>query len=310
MSQLAKIVLTAVGVIAIAVLAINKYNSTQEMYEYRLAKEQLRSEFLERAAPIRSISDADRYDEEVRGLFKWYFGDLTKLYNRFPAYKGADASYLAELDERKAKGQFKEGEYEAYKASYDQIREIWDLLRNGQYSPALSAGDGSLRLDFLEFEQGTVEGRKGVIGRFVLWGAQRRRVEEKAGNSVRTRIDVQASFPDVQLKMFGANGKPVAEMAFGMPAGPYVPYPEQRLEDFPPMAYIGSFAFPLVPFEAETVEIEAGASSRSALGSDLRGSFTWKMPVPASWKLKEGQVWEGATIEEREELAEPSHRRR
>lgn len=310
MSQLAKIVLTSVGVIVIAFIAINKYDSMQEQYEYRLAKEQVRAEFLERSAAVRAVPDANRYDEEARGLFKWYFAELTKVYNRFPKQKGAEEAYLRDLEERKAKGQIKPSDFDGLKASYDQIREMWDLLRDGKYSPVLSAGDSSLRLDFLEFEPGTVDGQKGIKGRFVLWGAQRRRMEEKAGTQVQTRVDVQASFSDVQLKMFGANGKPVAEMAFGMPAGAYVPYPEARLEDFPPMAYLGSFAFPLVPYEAQTVEIEAMATSRSPAGNELAGRFKWSMPVPSSWKLQEGQAWEGATIEEREELAEPARGRR
>ncbi|HWV37621.1 MAG TPA: hypothetical protein VN033_03985 [Vulgatibacter sp.] len=310
MSQLAKIVLTAVAVIVVAFIAIDKYDSMQEHYEYRLAKEQVRSEFLERSAAVRALADSDRYDEESRGLFKWYFAELTKVYNRFPKQKGAEEAYLRDLEERKAKGQVKPSDYEGLKASYDQIREIWDLLRDGKYAPALTAGDSSLRLDFLEFEPGTVDGRKGIQGRFVLWGAMRRRVEERAGNQTQTRVDVQASFPDVQLRMFGANGKPVAEMSFGMPSGAYVPYPEARLEDFPPMAYLGSFAFPLVPYEAHTVEIEAAASSRSPAGNEIMGRFKWTMPVPAEWKLGEGQAWEGATIEEREELAEPAGRRR
>jgi len=310
MSQLAKIVLTSVAVIVVAFVAINKYDSMQEQYEYRLAKEQVRSEFLERSAAVRSVADADRYHDEARGLFKWYFAELTKVYNRFPKQKGAETAYLRDLEERQAKGQVKPSDFEGLKASYDQIREIWDLLRDGKYSPALSAGDSSLRLDFLEFESGTVDGKKGIQGRFVLWGAMRRRVEEKSGSQTQTRVDVQASFSDVQLKMFGSNGKPVAEMAFGMPSGAYVPYPEARLEDFPPMAYLGSFAFPLVPFEAHTVEIEATATSRSPAGNEIAGRFKWSMPVPSEWKLKEGQAWEGATIEEREELAEPAGRRR
>jgi len=310
MSQLAKIVLTAVAVIVVAFIAINKYDSMQEAYEYRLAKEQVRADFLERSAAVRAVADTNRYDDEVRGLFKWYFAELTKVYNRFPKHKGAESAYLRDLDERKAKGQVKPSDYDGLKASYDQIREMWDLLRDGKYAPALSAGDSSLRLDFLEFAPGTLEGKKAIQGRFVLWGAQRRKLEEKSGNQTQTRVDVQASFSDVQLKMFGANGKPVAEMSFGMPSGAYVPYPEARLEDFPPMAYLGSFAFPLVPYEAQTVEIEAAATSKSPAGNELTGRFKWTMPVPAEWKLKEGQAWEGATIEEREELAEPAGRRR
>lgn len=309
MSQLLKIVIGAVAVIAIAITAIGKYNDTREEYQYRLAKQELRSEFLERSAAVRSIADSERYDAESRALFKWYFAELGKVYNRYPAYRVAEDQYLADLDARKAKGSMKDDVFEAHKASYAQIREIWDLLQSGKYAPVLTAGDASLRIDFLEFEPTTVGGQKGIKGRFVLWGAQRRRVEEKINGVTQARIDVQASFSDVQVNLFDEKGKPVAEMSFGMPDGNFVPYPEQRMEDFPPMAYIGTFSFPSVPFEAINAEIEGGARTRGPSGGELAANFKWKMPVPSNWKLSQGQVWEGATHEEREELA-PSGARR
>lgn len=309
MNSLVKIVLGVVAVAVISFTALNKYNDTQEAYEYRLAKQNLRAEYLERSAAVRDTPEAARYEEEMRGLLKWYFGELTELYNHFPKFKGADEAYLADLEARKAAGQVKGEEYEQYKASYDQVREVWDLMKGGKYSPALTAGNGSMRIDFLEFEPTTIDGQKGVKGRFLLWGAQRRKLEEKAaGGASSTRVDVQATFQDVQLKLAGKDGKPVAEASFGLPAGPYVPYPEQKLEDFPPMAYIGTFAFPLLPNEAEQAEIESVVLTRSPTGRDIEARFAWKQAVPSNWKLGAGEKWEGADVEEREELA-PTGRR-
>ncbi len=304
MSQLLKIVLTAAAVIALSVVAMNKYNDTVETYEYKLARADLRADYLERAAAVRSVQDSVRYEEEVRGLFKWYLGELTELHNRYPAFKGGEDAYLAELEARKAAGQLDGEEFESYNASYDQVKEIRDLIKAGRYSPALTAADGAMRIDFLEFEPTTIDGEKGVKGRFVLWGAQRRKLEEKsAGGVVSYRYDVQATFQDVQLKIAGKDGKPVAEASFGLPSGPYVPYPEQKLADFPPMAYIGSFAFPVLPNQAEKAEIESVVVSRSATGRDIEARFAWKRDVPSEWKLGAGEEWKGADVEEREELA-------
>lgn len=301
MSSLLRIVVSAVLVIGVVVYAKNKYNATIEEHEYRLAKEQLRAEFLERAPFVWSISDPDRYREESRSLFNWYYGELTNLYSRFPAYKNED-KYLQELEERRAAGRIRDSEFAEYKASYEQVNEIWKLIREGRYAPALTASDASMRIDFLEFERTMVQGQPALQGRFVLWGAQRRRVEERRGEHTLKRVDVQASFPDVQLRLTGSNGKPVAEASFGMPSGPYVPYPEQRVEDFPPMAYIGTFALPVLPHEAVEMEMEAAAISRSTSGGDIHATFVWKQEVPSSWKLREGEEWEGAEVETREEL--------
>ena len=110
-------------------------------------------------------------------------------------------------------------------------------------------------------------------------------------------------FQDVRLRLFDKDGRQVAEATFGLPAGPYVPFPESKIADFPPMAYIGSFAFPALPAEAERAEIEASVVTRSGAGRDIEARFRWTRDVPADWKLPPGQSWDGAAVEEREELA-------
>jgi len=307
MSQLLKIFVPAIAIVVLAFYLVGEYNDTRETHAYELAKAELRAEYLERAPVVWSIADADRYDTESRALIKWYFGELGKIYNRFPGHRVAEDRYLQDLEARK--GSLRQEVYEGHKASYEQVREIWDLLRDGKYAPELTATQGAMRIDFLEFKPANVGGQQLITGRFVFWGAQRRKVEEKAGNTTQTRVEVQATFPDMQFKLFDAKGKPMAELSFGLPDGSFVPYPELRMEDFPPMAYVGTFSFPTVPFEAATVEIEGGARTRAPSGGELLASYTWKMDVPASWKMGEGQVWENAAHEVREELAPAGSRR-
>jgi hypothetical protein len=79
--------------------------------------------------------------------------------------------------------------------------------------------------------------------------------------------------------------------------------PEQKIEDFPALAYIGTFFFPLLPHEGTKAEIDTSATSRSGGGNDIVAAFKWSRDVPADWRLAEGEKWEGADVEEREELA-------
>lgn len=322
MNPLVKIVLGAGAVIAVAVFAMNYHSNVKTEYEYRAAKEAVRVEYLERAAAVRDTADSAAYEDEIRGLFKWYFSELTDVYNRYPAFKGADEVYLRQLDEAKANAKVKGDEYDQKKANFQQVKEFYDLMKGGKYEPAMTASDGSIRIDFLEFDPAMVDGQRGVKGRFVVWGAQRRRSAEKgAGGTIIKRVDVPLTFGDMQLAMTslpdpkdtktpkkGALPPFKAEASFGLPSGPYVPYPERQIEDFPPMAYLGSFAFPLLPFEAQKVDMELVVSSRSGAGRDLEAKFKWSRDVPPEWRLKEGEKWEGAAVEEREELGDEGKR--
>jgi hypothetical protein len=301
--NLLKVLVPIAAILAIAIWGTNKYSDVKHRSEYDLAKAELRSEYLERAAQVRAISDATQYQDETRSLFKWWFTELTELYNKYPEFRPTDDGYLKDLEARKAAGQVKPEEYEGYKASYDQVKEVYDLIKAGKYSPAMSASDADLHIDFLEFDPAVEDGNKGVKGRFVIWGAQRRRTEDRTPAGVTNkRVDVQLQLGDVSLKLAGANGKPVAEASFGIPAGPYVPIPEQKIEDFPALAYIGTFFFPLLPYEGIKAEIDTSATSRSGAGNDITSAFKWEREVPANWRLAEGQKWEGAEVEEREEL--------
>lgn len=316
MNPLVKIILGAALVIGLAVVAINHHSDVKTEYDFQLAREAVRTEFLERAPAVRGVPDPAGYEDEQRNLLRWYFGALAELYNKYPQFRGADEKYLAELEALKVAGKLKGEEFDQKKANYEMVKEYWTTMKDGKYAAAMTGTDASLRMDFLEFTPAMVEGQKGIKGRFVLWGAPRRRVEEKvAGGLVQKKVETPVSFGDVSLKMVPAKDDKAPkvkapppkegattgfEFSFGLPAGPYNPYPERQIEDFPPMAFLGSFAFPLLPYEAANAEIDMTITGRSASGRDVVANLKWTREIPPEWRLKEGEKWEGAMEEERE----------
>jgi len=74
---------------------------------------------------------------------------------------------------------------------------------------------------------------------------------------------------------------------------------------------LGTYWLALVPHEAQTLKLEVDAVTRTASGHELPAKFEWSIPLKDDWKLAEGQKWEGATEEIREEeppqAAAPKH---
>ena len=275
MRSFLKVGVTLVIFLGAILWVVRNFDAQKESHAYELAREELRSEFLARAPWVFGIEDPSIYPQEVRGLFRWYHQRVEEIAERFPELSPPVDAYLAQLEERYEAGRLREPEYEGFKESYEQVAEIWGAIAGGSYAPAMTGTSGPFRLDFFEARPTLVHGQRAIQGRFVLWGAQRSRVEEESGG--------------------------MGELTFGLPAGSYVPVPEQRIETFPPLAFVGDYIIPLVPHEAETMEMKATVISRATTGTEIRGEFVWNQPVPAHWKLAEGEAWEGARIGHRDE---------
>lgn len=302
MRSFVKIGLTFVIVLGAVLWVVRTFDAQKERHAYGLARQELRAEFLARAPWVLGLEDPDLYRRELRGLFRWYHGQVEDLDRRFPSLSPARDAYLKDLEARFEAGRLHQQEYEGFRGSYEQVAEVWSALVDGSYAPAMSGTSGAMRLDFLEARPTLVQGQRAIQGRFVLWGAQRSRVEEDVGGGRKqARIQAHAVFQDVQVKLFDDRGKPIGQLSFGLPFGTYVPVPEQRIDAFPPLAFVGDYAIPLVPYAAQTMEMTATVISRAASGTEIRADFEWKQPVPAHWKLAEGEAWEGARVGHREE---------
>lgn len=301
MRSFLKIGLTLAIFLAAIVWVVRTFDTQKESHAYRLAREELRAEFLARAPWVFGLEDPALYRQELRGLFRWYHAQVEDLDRRFPSLSPPRDAYLGELQARYDAGRLREQEYEGFRESYEKVAEVWAALADGSYAPAMTGTSGGLRLDFLEAKPVLVQGQRALQGRFVLWGAQRSRMEEDMGGVKQARIQTHASFQDVRVKLFDEREKPIGELTFGLPFGTYVPVPEQRIDAFPPLAFVGDYAIPLVPHAAVTMEMKASVLSRAVTGTEIRAEFEWKQPVPPQWKLAEGEAWEGARVGHRDE---------
>lgn len=291
----------------IAVLAIggagtwygfSSYHKLKREDANRLALQQLEKDWLERANWVNDTPDADKYREERGAIDKWYFTELTDHYNHFPEFRDyyrGDPEHASVAGKRKAK----KDDLDLRKQYYGLVKNVFDALKDGTYSPQLTGTSNSLRLDLVKIAK-RADGQKGFRIDAVLWGAQRRLDKETqpTGETLEKMITA-ASFSGMDIKLFDEKGKVAAEMPVSGDPEIKVDYPERWIEEFPPQAVIGYYNLPPLPANAVKMELTMSVTSHSISGSDILGSYKWELPVDADWKLAPGETWEGATTEER-----------
>src|SRR5690606_29030823 len=64
-----------------------EYLRQKAEHAHILDLERIRREYLERAPLARGMTDPQRYIDEQRSLWKWYFNELTEHYNQHPEFK-------------------------------------------------------------------------------------------------------------------------------------------------------------------------------------------------------------------------------
>jgi hypothetical protein len=262
--------------------------------------DRIRQEYLERQNWVNAVPEPDHYRDERSSLEKWYFGELTSHYNRFPTFRDyyRVGEELAKSG-KKEKGS-KKDDLSLRQEYYDLTKSVWDQLKDGSYAPEFSAGSNSLRLDIYKVGRKTDDGKPVLRFDMVLWGAQRHMErEQSAAGGTNSRMITAAQFQAMHFKMVDDEGKIFAEMDVTGDPPIKVDYPERWIEEFPPQAVIGYYEVDPLPAKPVKAEITINISSRSATGNDIPGTFTFSMPIPAEWKLAPGESWQGATTEER-----------
>jgi hypothetical protein len=264
--------------------------------------QRVQKEYLERVGWMRANPDDKKYRDEVGPFFKGYFTKVTEHQNRFGGDKEFDA-YLEELERREAKGGGKkEDRTQDRKAFYEYARGVFDAMRAGKYAPVWTATDKGMRLDVLSSDVVMVLGQPQVRLQLVLWGAQRELTEDN--NKVK-KMMTSASFR-TKWVLNDDKGKLVGEMEAGDPSMK-IDFPERFIAEFPPQMVLGHYDMDMVPANVTKMDITFTVSSRAASGGDANATYNWKMDVPSEWKLRPGEEWKGATVQERaEEEIDPS----
>ncbi|MFT3836626.1 MAG: hypothetical protein QM723_06490 [Myxococcaceae bacterium] len=311
-------VLFAIAFVIIAIVfAYKKYDQKATEAARDVTEAQLRQQYYERVAWINNIPDQKAYTNEVTTFLGWWFKQVTEYNNRFHGNSKFD-DYLAELKEREGKPG-KNEKLDDKKAVYEYERKIFDMLKGGNYSPQWSATDHGIRLDIVSTDPVNVGGEQKIRYQVIVWGLPRetRETDERHTKKVQTNASFQITW-----KFTDEKGRLLAEMnANGDPSNK-IDYPERFIKWFPPGLYLGHYDVDLIPNEVppqdekakdkkpvpvKTAEITFHIGARSPSGGDMGSTLTWKLDVPAEWKLKPGEVWKNAGVDVRpEEEIDPS----
>jgi hypothetical protein len=283
-----RIVLPIVVAGIVVLVGIQQLLGRGDAEAFRLDREALRREMIERAVVPRG-SGGPQGVEEARTVVRWWLDASTALRNRFPKQaRAAEAPRAA----GKEKDRDKEREAEAWRA---YAKERLEALRAG-YAPTLSAVDQGLRLDVLAIRPGEHPDthERGLRIDFALWGAPRR-IEREAGASEGARVALHVVVPVVfrglAFRFLDASGKTYGEMS-----GSGEPYralrdPDRFGGDLPPGVVLGTWWVEPFPREAERVEVSAAVLVNGMTSATLAPTFRWELPVPDAWKLRPGETF-------------------
>jgi len=232
--------------------------------------------------------DEKSYKSEVDTFFRWYFKEVNDHINKFGGNRKFD-EYLTELDERskkKKKGSDDGDNTDEKKAQYDYARKFFDEFKEGKYDPMWTSTDHGIRWDIV----GTQPVGDKTRFTFVVWGIPGEdRVVDDRGTR---KWVVSASFKS-NWKMWDEKGKLFGEMhAEGVDMK--VDDPQRRIRWFPQQIIVDHFDVPKIPAEVKNIEVSFTQSTRSLTGTDILANHLWKLDLPAEWKLKPGEKWEGA----------------
>jgi hypothetical protein len=291
MSPIVRTGLLVAVLAAAGITAASLYRNRVEDYEFLRAQDRLRLDFLERAVWVRSIPNDDTYGDENAALLKWYFAELTDLFNRFPKKRNAPDG-MAELEARARKGFVSSQDVETAKEWYDTAKEMYAAMEKG-YRPHLTAHKEAMRLDVVSVRRALLNGQPRLRVDFLLWGVPRQMTgRETEGGQKQKRMTVQVAFKQLAFKFLDGKGNIVAEMSGGGEPHLKVEYPERWIATFPPQALTGTWYLEVFPREAARVAWSVEVQGRSLNGNEVVAKFDWEVPVHDDWKLKEGEKWE------------------
>lgn len=318
MKRYFSVIVAIVFVVGGIVWAYRKYDTKTAEAARDQNVERIRGDYFERVPWIRINPDEKSYKDEVTTFLRWYFKEVNEHINKYGGNRKFD-DYLSELDARAAKSGKDDSRLDDKKATYEYVRKVFDMLKEGNYAPASSFTSNGIRMDIVSYNRVMVGAEEKVRYQLVIWGIPR---EMRVDDRNTKKVTANASFT-IGWKLFDEKGKLLGEMnASGDPAS-RIDWPERYVKFFPPGIMLGHYDVDLMPAEfppekdakkkdpipLKSVEIAFNISSRANSGGAINAAYTWKLDVPAEWKLRPGQEWKGAQESIRpEEEIDPSKR--
>lgn len=303
MNPVVRLLLLIVFALAIGGWALHQYQKRTTEADARLDLARIQRDYDERAPAARELAGADEYRDEMGGLFRWYFGALRDHDNRFPEQRNHDTGWKDILHKHEI-GVIKQPEFDSLNQNHTTVEEVYKMLQAGRFDPIYSGTSMGQHFDIWKADREQHDNQPMIRLDFVWWGPQRRVEFEKSETGTTKRVQVSAELTGIVFSLMDAKDKLYGEVHGEEPAAK-IADPDRYLDLFPANAVLGTYWVALFPHEAQTLKLEIDAVTRSAQGHELPAKFSWSIPLKDDWKLAEGQKWEGATEEIREEEEPP-----
>jgi hypothetical protein len=262
-----------------------------------------RRTFADKARSAAREEDNGSYERAIQASIKSYDEELKKRVYAKRDEMRDPGSYEKEVDKQFKEGLIKEAQHKSMLEGYKMVRESYDTLMAANWRPVLTAkGMGETRLDIYDMHRTRDdEGNPILEGKFFFWG-----IEDTT----------HMTWGQLSLRYWGKAIEPVkegrktvekeVEKVLGKAEGDaqptvFIQNPGKYIPDFPSYVAIGYIWFPVMPREAFAVDIEYSYTAKIG-GANVDSALKWeKFPLPSSWQLKEGEVWDAAPMEATED---------
>ncbi len=286
-----RLLLAAAFALALALWLFGAWRKATDLADYRVARERLRREMIERSAAGRQLGaeQAKEWGAEVRALSRWYADEVQGLRNRYRAATGKPVAAPA-----------KDGD--GTRAEWQQWAEDRHrLLTEGRYAPLAVAVDRGMHMDLLSIAPAPNPAGGGQALRvdFAIWGAPRRTDREPVQGSTRSvlRTVVPMTFKQLSFQFLDAAGKPYGEMSGGGEPYQKLADPERFVEDFTPGVLFGTWYVDRFPREAARSVVAVSVETRGQAGGDATSTFRFDLPVEEAWRVGAGEAYQAETRE-------------
>lgn len=300
MNPLLRLLLMIVALVAVGGFGVHEYLHEKTVSEAKLDLVRIERTFDEQVPAARQIASASDYGDEMRGLLKWYFSAVRDHDNRYPEERDHERGW-EDIEHKHAIGKIKGPEFDAFKQNHDAVAEVYKQLSSSGYDPSLSGSSAGMHFDLWRMEKASHAGKPMVRIDFAWWGPQRKEeVEQAGGGAAVHRLLVNATIQQTDITLLDDKGKLYGEMHGGEP-NDKITDPDRYEDLFPSNVVLGSYWLDLFPHEAQKMSLKITAVTRTIQGHELAGSYAWEIPLKDDWKLSEGQKWEGASEETRDQ---------
>ena len=278
-------------VLAAAFFAFDAHDKQVTDLEYDLQLANLRNQYVERAAWVRSIPAEERWRDEFVSLNRWFEAQWTDLHNRFPG-RGSPDAVLAAIEAEAAAGGSAES-VALKKEFFEHTKGFHQMLASGHYIPVAHHVASGVRIDLLDMKKVPYEGRTALRVDAVVWGAPRQELVGKVeGKAAYKKMTLDFALNALSLEFVDEKDKLIGG---GDTGGPVilVDYPERWIPGFPPQAALATWWIEPMPNDTKEVLLKMNGEIRSAAAGSFPVDMEWRLPAKESWKLGDGKTFEG-----------------